>query len=262
MFADHTETKMTGKKHYTIGEVAKLSGVSVRALRHYESLDLIQPERRDNGHREYSANDIARLHQVLVFRSMGLPLSQVKSSLDASPEQMRVLLEAHAASLHASLKETKEQLAVLNTALRTLNTPIHTQDEKELEAMFKDFNHEQFKNETEYLWGTTDAFAEAQRRTKTYDQAQWAQLRQEQAALYLRFYQLFSSGEQPDSEQTQTAVEDHRTFLETWFYPCPTAMHLGLADLYEGDRRFAKNIDTAGTGTATFVVAAIRASAR
>ena len=57
-------------------------------------------------------------------------------------------------------------------------------------------------------------------------------------------------------------AERHRLSIDRWFYPCSHAMHVGLASLYEGDSRFAENIDKHGKGLTGFLVAAIRGNAK
>jgi MerR family transcriptional regulator, thiopeptide resistance regulator len=54
----------------------------------------------------------------------------------------------------------------------------------------------------------------------------------------------------------------HRLSLGRWFYPCSSAMHEGLADMWEADRRFAANIDQHGAGLTAFLAAAVGANAR
>lgn len=49
----------------TIGEVARLAGITVRALHHYDEIGLLTPsERRDNGYRGYREDDITRLQYI------------------------------------------------------------------------------------------------------------------------------------------------------------------------------------------------------
>ena len=57
---------------YTVGSLAKLAGVTVRALRHYEDEGLLHPERTASGYRRYGAADVERLQQILLLRSSGL----------------------------------------------------------------------------------------------------------------------------------------------------------------------------------------------
>ncbi|MFB7586132.1 HEAT repeat domain-containing protein [Streptomyces sp. NPDC056169] len=66
-----------------IGEVARLSGVSARMLRHYDSLGLVRPTgRTDGGYREYSGEDIRRIFHIESLRSLGLSLRDVSRALD------------------------------------------------------------------------------------------------------------------------------------------------------------------------------------
>jgi DNA-binding transcriptional MerR regulator len=89
------------KEVYQTQEFARLAGVTVRALHHYDRLGLLRPKHRSRaGYRLYSANDFARLEQIVVLKFLGMPLQQIKSLLaaearlaDALRRQKSVLLE-------------------------------------------------------------------------------------------------------------------------------------------------------------------------
>jgi DNA-binding transcriptional MerR regulator len=73
---------MTGEV-WKIGELARIAGVTVRALHHYDSVGLLQPsERTSGGHRLYSAADVQRLYRLLALRQVGLPLEEIGPLLD------------------------------------------------------------------------------------------------------------------------------------------------------------------------------------
>nr|WP_276323107.1 MerR family transcriptional regulator [Streptomyces sp. H23] len=70
-----------------MGELARETGLSIRALRYYDRLGLLTPSARsEGGHRCYDADDVRRLHRVLALRSFGLPLAQIRAVLDAEPD--------------------------------------------------------------------------------------------------------------------------------------------------------------------------------
>jgi MerR family transcriptional regulator, thiopeptide resistance regulator len=74
---------MTGDQ-WKIGELARIAGVTVRALHHYDSVGLLQPsERTHAGHRLYSAADVQRLYKLLALRRVGLPLEEIGPLLDS-----------------------------------------------------------------------------------------------------------------------------------------------------------------------------------
>ena len=57
---------MTGPT-YTVGQLARMSGTSVRTLHHYEQMGLLVPARRENGYRVYTSADAARLQQDIDY---------------------------------------------------------------------------------------------------------------------------------------------------------------------------------------------------
>ena len=64
-------------------EVAKLAGVSVRTLRHYHSVGLLpEPPRSDNGYRDYTAADVARVLRIKRLASLGFPLARIGTVLE------------------------------------------------------------------------------------------------------------------------------------------------------------------------------------
>jgi MerR family transcriptional regulator, thiopeptide resistance regulator len=93
-------TQMPGAV-YRIQEFARLAGVTVRALHHYDRLGLMKPSgRSEAGYRLYRDCDLARLEQIVVLKFLGLPLKQIARLLrrqsplvDTLRRQQRVLLE-------------------------------------------------------------------------------------------------------------------------------------------------------------------------
>lgn len=89
------------KELYRVKEFAKLAGVTVRALHHYDRLGLLRPKQRSHaGYRLYSQRDFARLEQIVVLKFLGMPLKQIRRVLQAESDlgealhrQQAVLLE-------------------------------------------------------------------------------------------------------------------------------------------------------------------------
>ena len=70
-------------KRWKVGELARATGVTVRALHHYDELGLLVPcERTGSGHRLYAEEDIRRLYRILALRRLGFPLHEIASLLD------------------------------------------------------------------------------------------------------------------------------------------------------------------------------------
>ena len=68
---------------WKIGALARSTGLTVRALHHYDHIGLLTPSgRTDAGHRVYSAGDVARLYRISLLRRLGFPLGQIAAVLD------------------------------------------------------------------------------------------------------------------------------------------------------------------------------------
>nr|WP_040748069.1 MerR family transcriptional regulator [Nocardia transvalensis] len=72
---------------WRIGELARATGVTVRALHHYDRLGLLTPSSRTSGgHRCYTGADVRRLHRIVALRGYGFALEEIAGLLDAEPD--------------------------------------------------------------------------------------------------------------------------------------------------------------------------------
>ena len=102
----------------TIKKAASLTGLSVKAIRHYESCGLMpKPERSGAGYRMYSESDIARLQQIRYFREMKFPLTDIAALLDAPAEEMQTALIRQQAEVDRVLEEYKRAQMLLQSVL-------------------------------------------------------------------------------------------------------------------------------------------------
>jgi DNA-binding transcriptional MerR regulator len=85
-------------RHYRVQEFAALTGVTVKALHHYDRLGLLKPQRTAAGYRLYAERDMERLEQIVALKFLGLPLKQVKIVLERTalelPDALRMQREA------------------------------------------------------------------------------------------------------------------------------------------------------------------------
>lgn len=79
----------------TVHEVSRLTGISVRALHHYDAIGLLKPSRvTEAGYRLYDGAALRRLQNILFFRELQFPLKEIKAILD-NPEFLRGLGEMY-----------------------------------------------------------------------------------------------------------------------------------------------------------------------
>lgn len=88
-----------------VGEVARLSGLTVRALRYYEEIGLLTATHRtEGGHRLYTSEDLGRLYRIRLLRQLGLPLAEIAEALDGrAAGSLAPALARHLAELDARM---------------------------------------------------------------------------------------------------------------------------------------------------------------
>lgn len=105
-----------------IGDMSRLSGVSVRMLRHYDDLGLLRPALVDefSGYRYYHADQLYRLHRLLAFKEMGFSLARVARLLDGSlpPNAVRALLAERQSEVEREIREREARLTQLRAQIK------------------------------------------------------------------------------------------------------------------------------------------------
>jgi DNA-binding transcriptional MerR regulator len=106
---------------FNIGEFARLGGVSVRALRHYDEIGLLRPAKVDplTGYRGYSAAQLGRLNRIMALKELGLSLVQARRLLDGlTLEELQGMLILRRAQLEHELEQHTSQLFGIEARLR------------------------------------------------------------------------------------------------------------------------------------------------
>ena len=86
---------MSGKGIFTIGEFMQKSGVSIRTLRYYDSIDILKPsDYTDGGHRLYSKEDLSTLQKIKSLQFLGLSLKDIKNMLQKNSVKGRSMLNS------------------------------------------------------------------------------------------------------------------------------------------------------------------------
>src|SRR5512136_2288564 len=107
-----------------IGDLSKLSRVSVKTLRYYDEVGLLRPAQVDRftGYRYYSFDQLPRLNRILALKDLGLSLEQIAQLLNEglAPAQLRGMLRMKQAELELQVQEEQERLARVEARLRQI----------------------------------------------------------------------------------------------------------------------------------------------
>lgn len=97
-----------------INEIETLLGLTRANIRFYEKEGLLTPTRNENGYREYDEEDVAILKKIIIFRKLGLSLSDIKKIFDGTLDISDALEE--------NISNLNQQIAELNGALDVCKT--------------------------------------------------------------------------------------------------------------------------------------------
>ena len=244
-----------------------MTGLTSRALRHYDAIGLVRPAFTGHGGlRHYGSEELLLLQEVLVLRELGLRLDVVARVLSGQRDRAEAL-RGH----EAALREEAERIARLADAVaRTL---AHlgggtTMSEDDTAAMFEGLQgHAQrvaaYEEELVAVHGdgVRAAFRQSEQRTTGWGEAEHADAAARQDALDERALALVRVGADPGSSAAQALVGDHHAELVRFWTP-DRAGYTGLGRTYVDDPRFRERYDAKHPALAAFWRDAITAWAQ
>ena len=246
---------------YSVGQVARLAGITIRTLHHYHEIGLLVPGGQSGaGYRRYSEADLDRLQRVLFYRELGFPLEEIVTLLDDPTIDAEEHLRRQHDLLNRRIERLMDMVTAVERAMEAHKVGISLTPEERFEV-FGENDPAQHADEAKERWGDTDAYKQSMQRTSRYTKEDWLKIKSESFDLHQRMAAAFSGGVAADSEAAMDLAEEHRQQINRWYYDCGYDIHRGLAELYLADQRFTRNYDDMMPGLARFVHDAIKANA-
>ncbi|MGV9268580.1 MerR family transcriptional regulator [Kitasatospora sp. NPDC003701] len=193
---------------WPIAEVARMSGVTARTLRHYDEIDLLPPARiGSNGHRYYEEAQLLRLQQILVLRALGVGLSEIGLIVASQVDELEALrghrrrllaerdrLDTLAATVSRTIAEL-EQSRKDGTPMTGINRP---------ENLFEGVRPADYE---ETLRDWPELAEQARRATAAMSGAEIEAGQRERTALMIRLAELMTAGTRADADAVQAEVD-------------------------------------------------------
>lgn len=250
---------------YAVGELAKLSGVSIRALHHYDAIGLLKPASvGENGYRLYGREELLRLQQILFHRELGMSLADIAVALDA-PGFDR---------LEALRRQRERVVAEADRHRRLLRTIDRTIAELEGERMMDDIDlYKGFAPEKQaeyeaylierYGEGTRVHIEQGRRRMATMTPEAIQAHMDDLAVLEADIAGAFRAGVASDDPLLDPLMARHHAWVAVAWDESPTGeAYAGLGDLYASHADFTARFDAMAPGLATWLAKAMAAFAR
>ncbi len=241
---------------YTVKELARMAGITPRTLRWYDRVGLLPPERlTEAGYRVYGSEQVDRLQQILFYRELGFPLDEIRTILDDTDFNPEVALQSHLRALQEHRERLNELITTVERTLLNKKGEIRMTDQERFAAFKKkavEENEAKYGPEIREKYG--DAAVDAANQTLLgMDQEKkdaWdaldAQIRSAMEAAVI-------GGEDPAGAEGQRIAQLHKQWLGFVFRDYDPLRHVGIAQLYVADERFAAYYDREVPGCARFL---------
>ena len=145
---------MDKEQTFSVRQVAEMTGISIRALHIYDDMDLLKPLlRTEAGYRRYGSAELLRLQQILFYKELDIPLSEIKSILDNPDFDIVKALQNHYTKLEEKKNRIEQLLKTINQTLQTIKGVIPMK----YEDLYKGFDRsiaEEYRTEAIEKYGT------------------------------------------------------------------------------------------------------------
>src|SRR5262249_4303587 len=111
----------------TIGEFSRITHLSIKMLRRYHDVGLLEPDRVDaqTGYRYYSLEQVPTAQVIYRFRELGMPVREVSELMSVvDPDARTALIAQHLQRLEAQLEQTRAAVTSLRRLLQPDRTPL------------------------------------------------------------------------------------------------------------------------------------------
>lgn len=244
---------------YTVKELAKVSGVSVRTLHWYDEVGLLKPAYHGtNSYRYYEEAQLLLLQQILFFRELGFNLNDIQKLLSQNDFDNIKALHAHRSILEKDIVRKNNLIATID------KTILHLRGKQTMsnEELYHGFDSARQKEYEQYLvkyhgLAAEDLLFESKKRTAKWDKDEWDDVKNQGDAIYKALAKAIDEGLQPDSEPVQTIIRRHFQLQER-FYDLTKEVYIGLSELYVQHPDFKKFFDVYHPKMIEFIGAAMR----
>lgn len=206
---------------YTVKELAKMSGTTIRTLHWYDEVGLLRPAYHGaNGYRYYEEEQLLILQQILFFKELGFELKQIRRVLGRGDFDKMVALSSHREVLKKNLEQTKKLIKTIDKTIEHLKG---TKKMKEKE-MFSGFSKEQ---QAEYEKQIIERFGEqgkahieeSKQNRKKWTKADEENFKKEFAEICNELARLQEQNFKANAKEVQSVIRKHYLWLKNAWTP-------------------------------------------
>lgn len=237
---------------YTVNKLAKLSGVSTRTLRFYDEIGLLKPAYvGDNDYRYYEEEQLLILQQILFYRELDFPLSEIQRIIRSDNFDKIEALQSHKCILEQRLDRAKQMIKTIDKTISHLRGKEKMKDE-ELYYGFDSEKQEKYEKQLVAEGVVTQEYMDEYKKKMTDHDID--KFMQEGKEINDALISAINEGLKPSSQEVQAIIRRHHA----WVGWNPTKDgYIGLCERYLTPE-FKKFYDQLHSELLNYIVEAIR----
>ncbi|AUP80956.1 MerR family transcriptional regulator [Flavivirga eckloniae] len=227
-------------KKYSVKELSKLAGVSIRTLHYYDKIGLLKPAiRTEAKYRLYGEYELLKLQQILFYKELDFSLKYIVDVFSDPDFDLIEALDSHKKSLLVKQKRITTMLDTIEKTMLNLKKKKMITD-NELYQGFSKNEAKKMRNEAIDKFGK-DTIEISETYLKKLSKEQFEQLKEDYKQVFKNLFNL--SKNQPESETVQLEIARHYSFTRKFWgtegsSTSQANAYKGLGVLYEKDERF------------------------
>lgn len=239
---------------YSVQQLSKIAGVSVRTLHHYDRIGLLKPaERSEKNYRFYGKPELLRLQQILFYKELDFSLKEIAKILNDPDFDFLKALEFHQVELLRRADRMQQLLVTVDKTIHSLKSKKNMMTDKELYEGFSKEEIDSMRKEVKKHWGAKELLDEEERIQKLGKEG-WDDHKTKGEEINNLLAELMDF--HPSEKQVQQTVAMHFKHLN-FYYRVSKERYEGLGKMYVDDERFKAHYDKYRDGLAVFLRDAI-----
>jgi DNA-binding transcriptional MerR regulator len=201
---------------YTVKQLAKISGVSVRTLHWYDEIGLLKPAFHGaNGYRYYEEKQMLNLQQILFFKEVGFDLHNIQKMLSQSDFDNIKALQAHRMILERDIDRKEALITTVDKSLLHLRGE-QVMSDKELYQGFDSARQKEYEQYLVKYHGTAaeDLLIPSRKKTAKWDKDEWDNVKSQSDAIHKDLTKAIVKGLSIDCDEVQAIIHRHYQMIE------------------------------------------------
>lgn len=226
---------------YTIKKLAEMAGVSTRTLRYYDEIGLLKPCRiNSSGYRIYGEKEVNILQQILLYRSIDIKLEEIQKIISNPSFDICQSLIEHRKNLISRRNQLDQLISTVEKTIEYRKGEISMSDKEKFEGFKKELLD---KNEIKYGEEIRDKYGKekieaSNKKFMNMTEEDFNNMNKVEERLFNVLLQVSNDGDL-ESNEAKEVYENHKKWLSFTWPSYSKEAHIGLAEMYVADERFA-----------------------